>query len=306
MSVPTPSERGTQVGLPPSRSKISFTREDPVVGACTNGRTCLTKSVQSPPAPDRKYARPAAVIGRRSSPVSTLPQLERVGHNRVHLVAVAQRTACIGYDEISFAQPIANLDVHVRMKSDLNHPSLDDVVAHDLDSRSLGSVVHRSFRNCGQHRLWRGRTFQGVTRDLAPTKDAPCQVACVDQQRPVLGERDPKAPDCLRSARARFVREKSLLRVCSELRLQAQSRCRPRSGTTAQFASESLWLLQRRCCASRPPQQELSKSWGCVRQRRHLVPRRPAGPAERGSGQMSPGLPRRPALRSPEARERRA
>ena len=86
---------------------------------------------------------PAADIGRRSWPMSTLPQLERVGHDRVHFVAVAQRTARIRHDEIAFAQPFADLDIHVRMKTDLHHPRLDDVVAHDLDPRPLGPVVHR-------------------------------------------------------------------------------------------------------------------------------------------------------------------
>src|SRR6188508_2919795 len=60
---PTPSERGTQVGLPPSRSKISFTAGRSR-GRCVHegGGTCSTKSVQSPPRNRSEYARPAAVI----------------------------------------------------------------------------------------------------------------------------------------------------------------------------------------------------------------------------------------------------
>ena len=119
-----------------------------MVVACTQGAHVLDQiRAIAATQPIGTILVPAAVIRRRSSPMSTLPQLERVGHDGVHLVAVAQRTARIRYDEIAFAQPFANLDIHVGMKADLNHPRLDDVVAHDLDPRALGPVMHRRARH---------------------------------------------------------------------------------------------------------------------------------------------------------------
>jgi hypothetical protein len=61
-----------------------------MVGARKKGTRARPNSCNRRHATGRNYARPAADIGRRSWPMSTLPQLERLGHDRVHFVAVAQ------------------------------------------------------------------------------------------------------------------------------------------------------------------------------------------------------------------------
>src|SRR6478672_12141638 len=108
--------------------KNPWAQENPVVGVCKKGAHVLDQiRAIAATQPIGTMLAPAADIGRRSWPMSTLPQLERVGHDWVHFVAVAQRTARIRHDEIAFAQPFADLDIHVRMKTDLHDPRLDDV-----------------------------------------------------------------------------------------------------------------------------------------------------------------------------------
>src|SRR5262245_31633126 len=82
-----------------------------------------------------------------SSGVSALPHSGRLGDDRRDLIAVAQRVTRIGHDHLSFFEAADDFRVRIRVKSDLNHPRLDSVVAYDLHTRALGAVAHRRTGN---------------------------------------------------------------------------------------------------------------------------------------------------------------
>src|SRR5215470_9303900 len=117
---------------PPLTARTSTTRP-------TKERTYLPNS------PRHQCLRSASCIG--ISPASALLRADSVGNSGLHLIAIAQRAARIGHDQVAFTQPLADFGVGIGVNSDLDQARRDGAVAHDLHARPFGPVAHRGAGN---------------------------------------------------------------------------------------------------------------------------------------------------------------
>src|SRR5712691_5488392 len=117
---------------PPFTASTSTTRP-------TKERTYLPNS------PRHQCLRSASCIG--ISPASALLRSSGVCDNGLHFIAVAERAARIGHDQVAFAQPLADFGVGIGVNADLDQARRNDAVARDLHARPFGPVAHRRAGN---------------------------------------------------------------------------------------------------------------------------------------------------------------